>query len=76
MNNGIDLEKIKHRITKTVSTEEVLKCIEPFDIPQEVLDGESELIGTSSIVDEENCGIFLSMELKSCKEQKPTKEMH
>ena len=76
MDNGLDIDKIKPRLTETISTEEALRDVEPFDVPQEVLDGKAELVGTSAIIDKENNEISLSMELKSYKEKKSTKEIY
>ena len=76
MDNGLDIDKIKHRLTETISTEEALRDVEPFDVPQEVLEGKAELVGTSAIIDKENNEISLSMELKSYKEKKSTKEIY
>ena len=35
----LDLEKLKGRITKVISTEEALKDVEPMEWPKEVLSG-------------------------------------
>ena len=42
----LDMEKLKSRITKVISTEEALKDIEPMEWPEEVLSGKKKVIIT------------------------------
>ena len=42
----LDLEKLKSRITKVISTEEALKDVEPMEWSEEVLSGEKKVIIT------------------------------
>ena len=46
MENRLNIEKIQKRIVRTVSTEEALKDIIPFQYNQEVLTGRSKIILT------------------------------
>ena len=46
MGNRLNIEKIQKRIVRTVSTEEALKDIIPFQYNQEVLTGRSKIILT------------------------------
>ena len=46
MENRLNIEKIQKRIVRTVSTEEALKDIIPFQYSQEVLAGRSKIILT------------------------------
>lgn len=45
-NRRLDIERLKSRITKVISTEEALKDIEPMKWPEEVLNGEKKVIIT------------------------------
>ncbi|PHU41080.1 hypothetical protein CSX00_03805 [Pseudobutyrivibrio ruminis] len=65
MGNGLDLDKIKHRLTETISTEEALRDVELFDVPQEVLDGKAELVDTSAKIDNTSNWISISMTVKN-----------
>lgn len=42
----LDMEKLKSRITKTISLEEALKDVEPMEWPEEVLSGKKKVIIT------------------------------
>lgn len=42
----LDMEKLKGRITKVISTEEALKDVEPMEWPEEVLSGKTKVIIT------------------------------
>ena len=42
----LDIEKLKRRITKVISTEEALKDVEPMEWPEEVLSGKKKVIIT------------------------------
>ena len=42
----LDMEKLKSRITKVISTEEALKDVEPMEWPEEVLSGKKKVIIT------------------------------
>ncbi|MBQ4558799.1 MAG: hypothetical protein IJA54_00555 [Tyzzerella sp.] len=42
----LDMEKLKSRITKVISTEEALKDVEPMEWPEEVLSGKTKVIIT------------------------------
>ena len=42
----LDLEKLKSRITKVISSEEALKDVEPMEWPEEVLSGKKKVIIT------------------------------
>ena len=46
MENRLNIEKIQRRIVRTVSTEEALKDIIPFQYNQEVLTGRHRIILT------------------------------
>ena len=46
MENRLNIEKIQKRIVRTVSTEEALKDIIPFQYNQEVLTGRCRIILT------------------------------
>ena len=46
MGSGLNMEKIQKRIVRTVSTEEALKDIIPFQYNQEVLTGRRRIILT------------------------------
>lgn len=58
-NFGLDLDKIKHRISKNITTEESLKDITPLDIPSEVLNGEKEMLISKPIIDNGKVGISI-----------------
>ena len=40
----LDLEKLKGRITKVISTEEALKDVVPMEWPEEVMSGKQKVI--------------------------------
>ena len=42
----LDMEKLKSRITKVISTEEALKDVEPMEGPEEVWSGKTKVIIT------------------------------
>ena len=42
----LDLEKLKSRITKVITTEEALKDVVPMEWPEEVMTGKQKIIIT------------------------------
>lgn len=43
----LNIETIKNRIVKTVSTEEALKDIVPIEYPSDIIDGKGKVVITS-----------------------------
>ncbi|MBQ9198572.1 MAG: hypothetical protein IJ141_00100 [Lachnospiraceae bacterium] len=40
----LNIEKLKSRITKVISSDEALKDVEPIDLPDDVINGKKKIV--------------------------------
>ena len=50
----LNIEKLKSRITKVISSDEALKDVEPIDLPDDVINGDKKIVINNAEKDYKN----------------------